>query len=100
MHADAALKEVVRKALNQHTTLEESANLLVMPNLDAANIALELIRSVNDALMIGPILSGTAKSAHIVTPSSTAKGVFNMSAIAVADVWRHRNQAAQDAKIA
>ena len=100
MHADAALQEAVRRALNQHTTLEEEANLLVMPNLDAANIALELIRSVNDALMIGPILSGTAKSAHIVTPSSTAKGVFNMSAIAVADVWRNRNQAAQSGTIA
>ncbi|NNC76673.1 MAG: NADP-dependent malic enzyme, partial [Woeseiaceae bacterium] len=81
MHADAALNDVVRNALNLDTRLDEAANLLVMPNLDAANIALELIRSVNDALMIGPIISGTAKSAHIVTPSSTVKGVFNMSAI-------------------
>ena len=91
MHADAALDATIRNALNQETNLDDAANLLVMPNLDAANIALELIRSVTDALMIGPILSGTAKSAHIVTPSSTAKGVFNMSAIAVADVWRRRN---------
>jgi malate dehydrogenase (oxaloacetate-decarboxylating)(NADP+) len=45
--------------------------------------------------MIGPILSGTAKSAHIVTPSSTVKGVFNMSAIAVADVWRRKNEEEQ-----
>ena len=92
MHADAALNETIRYALNKDANLNESANLLVMPNLDAANIALELIRSVTDALMIGPILSGTAKSAHIVTPSSTVKGVFNMSAIAVADVWRWRNE--------
>jgi malate dehydrogenase (oxaloacetate-decarboxylating)(NADP+) len=92
MHADAALNQKIRDALNTDNKLSESANLLVMPNLDAANIALELIRSVNDVLMIGPILSGTAKSAHIVTPSSTVKGVFNMSAIAVADVWRRRHK--------
>ena len=88
MHADAALNETIRNALNKDSKLNQAANLLVMPNLDAANIALELIRSITDALMIGPILSGTAKSVHIVTPSSTVKGVFNMSAIAVADYWR------------
>lgn len=92
MHADAALKEQIRNALNKDSNLTESANLLVMPSLDAANIALELIRSVTDVLVIGPILSGTAKSAHIVTPSSTVKGIFNMSAIAVSDVWRLRNE--------
>ena len=91
MHADAALKASIRDALNTDSKLREAANLLIMPNLDAANIALELLRTVNDVLMIGPILSGTAKSAHIVTPSSTAKGIFNMSAIAVADTWRRRN---------
>ncbi|MCP4300697.1 MAG: NADP-dependent malic enzyme [Gammaproteobacteria bacterium] len=95
MHADAALNEHIRNALNTDNRLNDSANLLVMPNLDAANIALELIRSVSDVLMIGPILSGTAKSAHIVTPSSTVKGVFNMSAIAVADVWRRKNEEKQ-----
>ena len=93
MHADAAMSESIRRALNQHSTLEGTANLLVMPNLDAANIAVELIRSITDVLMIGPILSGTARCAHIVTPSSTAKGIFNMSAIAVADVWRRRHTA-------
>ena len=100
MHADAALDETIRDALNRDTNLDEAANLLVMPNLDAANIALELIRSVTDALMIGPILSGAARSAHIVTPSSTAKGVFNMSAIAVADVWRRRNEEKRFGQIA
>ncbi|MDH3747978.1 MAG: NADP-dependent malic enzyme [Gammaproteobacteria bacterium] len=95
MHADAALNGAIRDALNQDSHLDEAANLLVMPNLDAANIAVELIRSVTDALMIGPILSGTAKSAHIVTSSSTVKGVFNMSAIAVADCWRRHNAVAQ-----
>ena len=92
MHADAAMNAGIRSALNRHSTLVDSANLLIMPNLDAANIAVELIRSINDVLMIGPILSGTSTTAHIVTPSSTAKGIFNMSAIAAADVWRRRNR--------
>ncbi len=96
MHADAAMDEVIRNALTTHSTLEGSANLLIMPNLDAANIAVELVRSVSDVLMIGPILSGTAKSAHIVTPSSTAKGIFNMSAIAAADVWRRKDNVNHD----
>ena len=95
MHADAAMREEIRRALNAHTDLDGPANLLVMPNLDAANIALELIRSVMDVLMIGPILSGTAQSAHIVTPSSTAKAIFNMTAIAVADAWRQDNRETQ-----
>jgi malate dehydrogenase (oxaloacetate-decarboxylating)(NADP+) len=95
MHADAALSEQIRSGLNTSTTLDGSANLLVMPNLDSANIALELVRSVNDVLMIGPLLSGTAKSAHVATPSTTVKGLFNMSAIAVADAWRHKNEQGQ-----
>lgn len=92
MHADAALSPTVRHALNRHAQLEGAANLLVMPNLDAANIAVDLIRAVADVMMVGPILSGTAQSAHIVTPSSTAKGIFNMSAIAIADVWRRKHE--------
>ena len=91
MHADAAMQEAIRNALNTHSSLDGAANLLIMPNLDAANIAVELIRSIMDVLMIGPILSGAAKSAHIVTPSSTVKGIFNMSAVAVADVWRRKH---------
>jgi malate dehydrogenase (oxaloacetate-decarboxylating)(NADP+) len=58
---------------------------------------MELIRVVNDALLVGPVLSGTARPAHIVTPSSTMRGIFNMSAIAVADVWRLKNDVAQKA---
>lgn len=92
MHADAAFDESIRSALNTDTDLRGAANLLIMPNLDAANIAVGLLESINDVLMIGPILSGTARSAHIVTPSSTVKGIFNMSAIAVADVWRRKNE--------
>ena len=91
MHAIAAMNEAIRNTLNPHTVLKGSANLLIMPNLDTANISMELIRSVNDALLIGPILSGTAKPAHIVTPSATVKGIYNMSAIAVSDAWQKLN---------
>ncbi|HLT91089.1 MAG TPA: NADP-dependent malic enzyme [Woeseiaceae bacterium] len=93
MHASAAMNEALRDAINPYSTLEGAANLLVMPDLDAANIAMELTRAVSGALMIGPILSGTAMPAHIVTPSSTARGIFNMSALAVADVWRKKHAA-------
>lgn len=92
MHADAALNPMIRQALNRHAQIEGAANLLVMPNLDAANIAVDLLRSIADVMMVGPILSGTAQSAHIVTPSSTAKAIFNMSAIAIADVWRRKHE--------
>ncbi len=88
MHALTAMNEAIRKTLDPNAVLTGKANLLVMPNLDTANIAMELIRSINDALLIGPVLSGTASPAHIVTPSATMKGIFNMSAIAVSDAWR------------
>jgi len=88
MHANAALNSNVRKAANPFSALEGTANLLIMPNLDSANIAMALVRSLDNCLQIGPILSGTAKSAHIVTPSSSSKGIFNMSAIALADAWQ------------
>jgi malate dehydrogenase (oxaloacetate-decarboxylating)(NADP+) len=91
MHALAAMNESVRNSINPYSTLSGTANLLIMPNLDTANVALDLLRSMNDALLIGPVLSGTARPVHIVTPSVTAKGIFNMSALAVADVWRRKN---------
>jgi malate dehydrogenase (oxaloacetate-decarboxylating)(NADP+) len=98
MHASAALNEMIRNAINPFSTLTGSANLLIMPNLDTANIAMELTRSINNALLIGPVLSGTASPAHIVTPSATAKGIFNMSALAVSDVWRRQNAQKQAEK--
>ncbi len=98
MHATSAMDEALRNTINPLSTLSGAANLLIMPNLDSANIAMELIRSVNSALMIGPILSGSAMPAHIVTPSSTARGIFNMSALAVADAWRLRTATAPAAE--
>ncbi len=90
MHAMTALNEAFRATVNAHSTLHGKANVLIMPSLDTANIAMELIRSITDATLIGPVLSGVAKPAHIVTSSVTAKGIFNTSAIAVADAWHQR----------
>ena len=85
MHPDAALNEAIRDNLFPNSRLKGSANLLIMPSLDAANIAFNLVKSVGEGLPVGPILVGTAAPAHILTPSVTARGVVNMSAIAVVD---------------
>jgi malate dehydrogenase (oxaloacetate-decarboxylating)(NADP+) len=93
MHATSALEESVRDALIRHSRLGGSANLLVMPTLDAANIAIDLLRSVTKAVLVGPLLMNTSRPAHIATPATTAKGLFNMSAVAAADAWRARLRA-------
>jgi malate dehydrogenase (oxaloacetate-decarboxylating)(NADP+) len=59
--------------------------VLIMPNLDAANIAFQMIKTIADALPVGPILIGPAKPAHILSPSVTARGVVNMTAVAVVE---------------
>ena len=89
MHALTAMNEELRKRILPGANLTGAANLLIMPNLDAANIALGLIRSLTDALLVGPFLNGISKPAHIVIPSVTARGIFNMSAITAADVERY-----------
>jgi malate dehydrogenase (oxaloacetate-decarboxylating)(NADP+) len=65
--------------------LTGEANLLVMPDLSSANITYQAIKVFGDSLPVGPILLGTAKPAHILTGSVTARGVANVSAIAVAE---------------
>jgi malate dehydrogenase (oxaloacetate-decarboxylating)(NADP+) len=91
MHASTAMNQAIRDSLDPNSPLKGTANLLIMPDLDTANISMELIRAINDALLIGPILSGTGMPAHIVTPSASARGIFNMSAIAVSDVWQRKS---------
>jgi len=61
------------------------ANVLIMPNLDSANIAYQMIKMLADALPVGPILIGPSRPAHILTPSVTARGVLNMTAVAVVE---------------
>ncbi|MCB1470949.1 MAG: hypothetical protein KDK08_28160, partial [Rhizobiaceae bacterium] len=93
MHADAALSEVLRNRVFPHSKLKGEANLLVFPNLDAANITLNTVKQMMDALHVGPILLGTDKPAHILGPSVTSRGVVNMTALAVVEA----NQKLQDA---
>ncbi len=85
MHADAALDEAFRARVFPNSRLTGRANLLIMPNLDTANIALNLLKGLGEGLSVGPILVGTSAPAHILTQSATARGVINMSAIAVVD---------------
>ncbi len=85
MHADAAMSETIRERIFPNSRLTGAANLLVMPTLDAANIAFNLVKSLGEGLSVGPILIGTAAPAHILTPSVTSRGIVNMSALAVTD---------------
>jgi malate dehydrogenase (oxaloacetate-decarboxylating)(NADP+) len=85
MHADAAISQPIRDRIFPHSMLSGSANLLVMPTLDAANISYNMVKMLGDGLPVGPILVGAAKSAHVVSPSITVRGIVNMTAIAVVD---------------
>jgi len=82
MHADYALSRSIREIRMPGSRLAESANLLIMPNQDAANIAYNMLKVLADGFAIGPILLGTAQSAHVVTPSVTVRGLLNMTALA------------------
>ncbi|HRE22283.1 MAG TPA: phosphate acyltransferase, partial [Rhabdaerophilum sp.] len=85
MQADSALSDVVRERVLPTSKLKGVANILVMPDLDAANIANELTKVIADALPVGPILLGTAFPAHIATSTVTARGLVNLTALAVVE---------------
>ena len=85
MAADSALSEEIRREIFPNSRLKGSANLLVMPTLDAANIAVNMLKVLGEGQPIGPILLGAAKPVHILTPSVTARGVVNISAVATVD---------------
>ncbi len=86
MQGDAALSESVRRGYLPETTLSGSANLLVLPNLDAANILFNVLKMTGgQGVTVGPILLGAAKPVHILTPSATVRRIVNMTALAVAD---------------
>jgi malate dehydrogenase (oxaloacetate-decarboxylating)(NADP+) len=88
MHADSALSPVIRERLLPESRLIGTANLLIMPSLDAANIGYNLLKTVTGAVAIGPILIGPRLPAHIVTPSITTRGIINMSALACVQAIR------------
>jgi malate dehydrogenase (oxaloacetate-decarboxylating)(NADP+) len=85
MHADAAYAEDVRLRIFPNSRLTGSANLFVLPNLDAANITYNMLRVMTDGVAIGPILMGVSKPAHVLTPSATVRRVVNMTAVAAVE---------------
>mgnify|MGYP003600464377 FL=1 len=90
LHGDAALSESVREASLMDSTLHGEANVLICPNLDAANILFNVLKTTGGhGVTIGPILLGAAASAHILTPSSTVRRVVNMTALAAANAVRY-----------
>ena len=97
LHGDAALDPAIRARLNPDSTLVGEANLLVMPNQDAANISFNLMKMANgDGISVGPMLLGAALPVHILTPSATVRRLINVTAIAVVDAKDKRAQAATE----
>ncbi|MDX1594495.1 MAG: NADP-dependent malic enzyme [Gammaproteobacteria bacterium] len=88
MHADSALSESIRRVLFPEAELKGQANLLVMPNLDAAHIAFNMIKVLGNGVPLGPILVGTERPAHIVTAAATVRSLVNMTALAVVDAQK------------
>ncbi|MEC8665907.1 MAG: NADP-dependent malic enzyme [Pseudomonadota bacterium] len=82
MHADAALSEKIRKDIMPNSKLTGEANLFVFPGIDSANISFNMVKVLGGGISIGPLLLGVSRPAHILTPSATARGIVNMSALA------------------
>lgn len=85
MHADSALSVEIRNAIMPNSTLKGAANILVMPNVESANIAFNMLKVIGDGIGIGPILLGSARPAHILTPSVTTRGIVNVTALATVE---------------
>ena len=93
MHGDVALDSKLRRTIMPRSTLEGTANVLVLPDLDAANIAYNLLKTAaGNNVAIGPVLLGAARPVHILTPSSTVRRIVNMTAWAVVDAQNERNE--------
>ncbi len=97
MAADTALSQGIRDRVLPGSRLKGEANVLIMPNLDAANIAFQLAKILADALPVGPFLIGPAKPAHILTPSVTARGIVNITAAAVVEAQAYAGEGAAQA---
>ncbi len=91
MHGDAALSHAILQKVMPNARLTGEANLLIMPNIDAANIAFNLLKvTTGQGITVGPILLGAAKPAHILTPTSTVRRIVNMTALTVVDAGAGR----------
>jgi len=82
MHADAALSESIRNTIMPNSTLSGQANLFIMPNVEAANIAFNMTKVFSEGINIGPILLGAAQPVHIITPFVSARGIVNVTSLA------------------
>jgi malate dehydrogenase (oxaloacetate-decarboxylating)(NADP+) len=101
MQGDTAVDPSIREKIFPNSVLNGSANLLIMPNMDSANISFNLVKSIADGQSIGPILLGLNYPAHILTPSSTVRRIVNMTALAVVDAQNsqaHGDRTKQAAK--
>ena len=85
MQGDLAVNESLRDRYVPNSVLRGEANLLIFPNLEAANLSMTLLKELNNALPVGPILMGTRQPAHILAPSVTSRGIVNMAAIAASE---------------
>ena len=91
MKGDTALDSELRKRIFPHARLSGAANMLVFPNIDAANTSFNLLKMLGDGLSVGPILVGVSQPAHILSPAVTSRGIYNMSAVAVMDSQNSKN---------
>ena len=89
MHGDAAISQTIRDMFMPNSPLKGEANLFIMPNVDAANISFNLLKTMSDGITIGPLLLGVAKPVHIMTPATTVRGIVNMTAIATVSAQAH-----------
>ncbi|WP_424934175.1 NADP-dependent malic enzyme [Amaricoccus macauensis] len=89
MHADTALVESLRARALPQSALKGAANLFIMPNADAAHISLTLLKTLSNAISVGPIMMGAAKPAYIASQSVTVRGLLNLTALAVIDAQEH-----------
>ncbi len=90
MHADAALCPEIRERIFPNSRLKGAANLLIMPNIESANIAYNISQTLGNCQTIGPILMGIQGAAHILTSSETVRGIINMATFAVVDAQERR----------
>lgn len=91
MNSYTALNPDLRDRIYKDSNISGRANVLIMPNMDAASIALGMMRSLANARMIGPFLLGLEQSAHVLIPSVSGRGILNLTALAVADIFHRRN---------
>ena len=95
MHGDTALSAALRERYVSDSPLSGEANLLICPNLDAANILFNIVKSLSGhGVTVGPILLGAAAPVHVLTPSATVRRLINMTALTVAEAANHRSPAA------